>query len=574
MKIKLLLSIVWTICCPLVQASMAYDTMLVLSTYFWSEPDNVVRTMGAVASAGNVANTYLDMIGENAMHYLGTPFSIFMSSKTPLMIKKIAIDGLVTITQCFYEEETTTMGDLQKQLGTKDEYVFFYYKKPASNELLVDEYIERQLYGGMCEAYHTIAMHCTQVDMVMRYEAIANSYRALPTLQYYTYASDLHTALKVTGYIRREVQHIAKIFPRELGRLIKSFVFSDNIRCIVPNSICMETPTQKKLLLTSAYIDNRGNLIFDLLSSFLIKNKPCKILNHLPKELIFFIYMYKDHFLYVKLLRWLTYTNKLPCHNIYKNHKKFPFCKLKKSCIDHLIATGTIPKAVLKHIVREAWATEAWEVLLSLAYHGFLTCDCFSDPIPYDTLLYPMGGKKWVGEYRAFISYYYTHLANNKLFGAMIAELITLSPERQYYCYDNCNIALKKRIFAYLGLTKSITLGLCPASLATRQAQLSLLLPVITVMQEAVKEGNFIYACELLKRKFVLPNIVAVDPKQIIAQCETASSFPPYMDTFLQKVLAAQPTYVAQLWTLLKAIPAQSSTLAYLKSFLKENFTS
>ncbi|MEM9569683.1 MAG: hypothetical protein AAF900_01885 [Bacteroidota bacterium] len=293
-------------------------------------------------------------------------------------VKKIAHDGEVVIF-CKELPEEANLNDLRTSLKTGSEYQFFYDQTPLSNELTIGAYMEK-CAPWEDKGVNLIAIPPSQVDFAMQYFPIEKKYRELTLLERYTYSSGARIYLQVEGYARRVEKELDARVVNGIKQLIALYT---SIRCtplyapLIKEAL--SNPKQTKLLLTSAYKEHVGSLIFDLLTPFISENKPCDFLAILPEEAIRFLYMHKDHFLHVKLLRWLTDIQKSPLQVNDIAQEDQPYYQLKKSCIDSLLVHEDLPTPILKKAIAEARRINAWDVLVSLASHGFLDTNCFPD---------------------------------------------------------------------------------------------------------------------------------------------------------------------------------------------------
>ena len=310
-----------------------------------------------------------------AANFTGTPI-------VSLKVKKIAADGIVDIVHQEISQEEN-LEDLRTSLEIDSEYQFFYHQTPLSNALTIGEHMMR--FGPREEeGVDLIAIPLSQVDFSMQYFSMEKKYLRLTPMQGYTHASGARICLQIAGYTRRVEKELGASVAKEIMQLIALYT---SIRCMPLHAPCIKkalrNPIQIKLLLTSAYKEKASSLIFDVLTPFVSENKPCDFLSTLPKKAIFFIYMYKDHFLDVKLLRWLTHTQRFPLRANDIAQANNPHYRLKKSCIDSLLADGDIPAPLLKRVIAEAKKINEWDVLISLAYHGFLDTNWDSNRMPY-----------------------------------------------------------------------------------------------------------------------------------------------------------------------------------------------
>lgn len=293
-------------------------------------------------------------------------------------VKKIDSDGLVTIASV---QVLTDMkvSNLFTGLQIGSEYQFFYHQTPLSNALTIRVYISR-FAPWKEKGVNLIAMPPSQVDFAMQYFPIEKKYRELNPLERYTYSSGVRICLQVEGYIRRVEKELNASVAKELKQLIALYT---SIRCTPSYAPCLKralhNPIHTKLLLTSAYKEYVGSLVFDFLVPFVRENKPCEGLVTLPEKAILFLYMHKDHFLDVKLLRWLTDTQRSPLRVTGIAQEYRSYYALKKSCIDSLLADGDIPVPLLKKVIAEAKRISAWDVLIGLACHGFLCTNGLPD---------------------------------------------------------------------------------------------------------------------------------------------------------------------------------------------------
>ena len=482
-------------------------------------------------------------------------------------IKVVRDDGEVDI---IIFSSPADIKSLRAMLGLSHGYRFFYNTKELFENLSIWECTGFSPWESLGTKF--IAMPSQHVGFMMKYLPIEKNYQGLNLFRCYAYASVEQVSLTVEGYIHEENKGSNNQFPLEIKRLIALFI---SLRCKLFYTPCIKAaikdPIRKNIVVSSAYKEHIESLLFDLTSLFFEDDIPCDLLKLLPKTAILNLYMYKDHFLHVKFLRWLTYTQQCPLDAYKASHIDQHLYELKKSCINSLLTTGDISVPLLKKIVQKAHDIFAYDVLVGLAYHGFLKRSYFSNVMKYD-LIWSTEVKEVNREKRFFLEYYYAHLASDKVFESMMDVLSRKISLAVYYTlYKSYTLSLRERMFRYFGLRKAIKMRLCPDYLSTRQ---ELLLPAKTIMQAALKEGNFRYADTLLQGSFLQSHKVDIDLKRIIQGCNNVTSFPPALGSFLKKILSAQPHYVSKLYGLLEILPIEKGVLSSFEIFLSENFSS